>query len=158
MSELPHQTTASDPIHRQPNVHDQDDAPDARGPTAPAAHGASSTNGFAPSGEREKAVQQAEKPGLAARAAAGFSSGAQQTRDVLRNSWVNWLLLFVPAGIAVNYAGAPPAVVFAVNAVAIIPLASLLSFATESVAAKMGTAIGALLNITFGNAVEVIIL
>ncbi|KAL4975995.1 Sodium/calcium exchanger protein-domain-containing protein [Aspergillus desertorum] len=43
------------------------------------------------------------------------------------------------------------------NAVAIIPLAGLLSHATECVASRMGDAIGALLNVTFGNAVELII-
>ena len=43
------------------------------------------------------------------------------------------------------------------NCIAIIPLAGLLAFATESVAAKMGDALGALLNVTFGNAVELII-
>ncbi|KAH8681998.1 Ca2+ transporter [Xylariales sp. PMI_506] len=43
------------------------------------------------------------------------------------------------------------------NAIAIIPLAGLLSHATESVARKLGDAIGALLNVTFGNAVELII-
>lgn len=47
--------------------------------------------------------------------------------------------------------------VFGVNAVAIIPLASLLSHATESVASRMGDTVGALMNVTFGNAVELII-
>ncbi|KAJ9616639.1 hypothetical protein H2200_000358 [Cladophialophora chaetospira] len=88
-------------------------------------------------------------------------------RDVKRiifSSWVNWLLVFVPVGIIlgvmVDWAHSDvvsPSAVFAVNAVAIIPLASLLSFATESVAAKLGDTIGALLNVTFGNAVELII-
>ena len=43
------------------------------------------------------------------------------------------------------------------NAIAIIPLAGLLSHATESVAASMGDTWGALLNVSFGNAVELII-
>ncbi|TKA62409.1 hypothetical protein B0A55_11864 [Friedmanniomyces simplex] len=43
------------------------------------------------------------------------------------------------------------------NAVAIVPLAGLLSFATECVAARMGDTLGALLNVSFGNAVELII-
>ncbi|KAI4271845.1 MAG: hypothetical protein LQ337_005713 [Flavoplaca oasis] len=43
------------------------------------------------------------------------------------------------------------------NAVAIIPLAGLLSYATESVAREMGDTVGALMNVTFGNAVELII-
>ncbi len=51
----------------------------------------------------------------------------------------------------------PAGVIFAMNALAIVPLASLLSYATESVASRLGDTIGALLNVTFGNAVELII-
>ena len=88
------------------------------------------------------------------------------SKDVLLSSWVNVLLVFVPVGIALGAMdkSAPadqkivsPSVVFAMNAIAIIPLAGLLSYATENVASKMGDTIGALLNVTFGNAVELII-
>ncbi|KAI1752245.1 Sodium/calcium exchanger protein-domain-containing protein [Xylaria castorea] len=80
------------------------------------------------------------------------------TKKVLFHSWINVGLVFVPIGIAVaNIPGANPGAVFGINAVAIIPLAALLSYATESVARKMGDTIGALLNVTFGNAVELII-
>ncbi|KIX07802.1 calcium/proton exchanger [Rhinocladiella mackenziei CBS 650.93] len=88
-------------------------------------------------------------------------------RDVERiifSSWVNWLLVFVPVGLIlgilvdwVHTDVVSPSAVFALNAIAIIPLASLLSFATESVAIRLGDTIGALLNVTFGNAVELII-
>lgn len=82
----------------------------------------------------------------------------RNTKKALIHSWVNVLLVFVPVGIAVaQIDGLPPAVVFSMNAIAIIPLAGLLSHATESVARKLGDAIGALLNVTFGNAVELII-
>jgi len=76
---------------------------------------------------------------------------------VLFHSWINVLLVFVPVGLITHFVHAPAEVVFAMNAIAIIPLAGLLSYATETVAAEMGDAIGALLNITFGNAVELII-
>ena len=80
-------------------------------------------------------------------------------RTVLLHSRLNALLVFVPVGIAVNEAGGmAPGLVFAVNAIAIVPLAGLLSFATESVARRLGDSLGALLNVTFGNAVELIIL
>ena len=46
-----------------------------------------------------------------------------------------------------------PGIIFGMNAIAIIPLAGLLSFATESVAARLGDTLGALLNVSFGNAV-----
>lgn len=79
-------------------------------------------------------------------------------KKTIFHSWVNLLLVFVPVGIAVaQIPNMEPGVVFAMNAIAIIPLAGLLSHATESVARKLGDAIGALLNVTFGNAVELII-
>lgn len=83
----------------------------------------------------------------------------RNVRAVLLHSWVNVLLVFVPAGIAVQaIPGVHVGVVFALNCVAIVPLAGLLSHATESVACKLGDTVGALLNVTFGNAVELIIL
>lgn len=78
---------------------------------------------------------------------------------ILTHSWVNVLLVFVPAGIIVEILpGMHGAVIFALNCVAVIPLAGMLAFATESVASDMGDALGALMNVTFGNAVELIIL
>ena len=79
-------------------------------------------------------------------------------KEILFSSWLNVLLVFVPVGIAVQAAGVNKTIVFAMNVIAIIPLAGLLSHATESVASEMGDTIGALMNITFGNAVELIIL
>lgn len=79
-------------------------------------------------------------------------------KETLLSSWVNVLLVFVPVGIAVKTAGVDPTIVFAMNAIAIVPLAGLLSHATEIVANEMGDTIGALMNVTFGNAVELIIL
>ena len=79
-------------------------------------------------------------------------------KETLLSSYFNVLLIFVPVGIAVQAAGINPTVVFAMNAIAIVPLAGLLSHATESVAAEMGDTVGALMNVTFGNAVELIIL
>lgn len=81
----------------------------------------------------------------------------RHTKKVICHSWVNVLLVFVPIGIAVEAAGLNPDIVFAMNAVAIIPLAGILSHATESVASRLGDAVGALINVTFGNAVELII-
>ena len=79
-------------------------------------------------------------------------------KRILFSTWLNVLLVFVPIGIAVKFAGVSGSIVFAMNAVAIVPLAGLLSHATESVASDMGDTIGSLMNVTFGNAVELIIL
>lgn len=78
---------------------------------------------------------------------------------IITHSWINVLLVFVPAGIIVKaIPGMHGGVVFALNCVAVIPLAGMLAFATESVAGDMGDALGALINVTFGNSVELIIL
>ncbi|KAF2144868.1 uncharacterized protein K452DRAFT_265291 [Aplosporella prunicola CBS 121167] len=78
-------------------------------------------------------------------------------KDALCYSWFNLLLVFVPIGIASKPAGLSSEIIFAMNAVAIIPLAGLLSHATESVASSLGDTLGALLNVSFGNAVELIL-
>lgn len=77
--------------------------------------------------------------------------------NVLISSWVNVLLVFVPVGIASHFAGMSQTIVFTMNAIAIIPLAGLLSHATETVSKRLGDTVGALMNVTFGNAVELII-
>ncbi|ESZ97004.1 hypothetical protein SBOR_2611 [Sclerotinia borealis F-4128] len=78
-------------------------------------------------------------------------------KHIILSSIINILLVFVPVGIAAFAVGLSPGIIFAMNAIAIIPLAGLLSHATESVAKRMGDTIGALMNVTFGNAVELII-
>ncbi|KAL5362431.1 Sodium/calcium exchanger protein-domain-containing protein [Aspergillus floccosus] len=105
-------------------------------------------------------VETNEKPsgvGPLVRARNGTVRFFSHTKDALCHSWVNVLLVFVPVGIAVEAAGLSPAIIFAMNAVAIIPLAGLLSHATECVASRLGDNLGALINVTFGNAVELII-
>lgn len=73
-------------------------------------------------------------------------------------SWINLLLIFVPIGIALHYVhSVDRVVVFVINFLAIIPLAAVLSFATEELAMYIGETLGGLLNATFGNAVELIV-
>ncbi|XP_014550277.1 hypothetical protein COCVIDRAFT_31941 [Bipolaris victoriae FI3] len=79
------------------------------------------------------------------------------TKNAVTHSWINVLLVFVPVGIAVKLVSLQPEIVFSMNAIAIIPLAGLLAHATEVVAARVGDALGALLNVSFGNAVELIL-
>ncbi|ORY64803.1 Sodium/calcium exchanger protein-domain-containing protein [Pseudomassariella vexata] len=80
-----------------------------------------------------------------------------QLQRTFLNSWINILILAAPAGIALNYVGADGKIVFAVNFIAIIPLAAMLSFATEEIALRTGETLGGLINATFGNAVELIV-
>ncbi|TID25508.1 hypothetical protein CANINC_002898 [Pichia inconspicua] len=76
----------------------------------------------------------------------------------LRSSPVNWLLVFVPLGIIAGKFNFSPTIVFLSNFMAIIPLASLLAYATEELGDSLkNDSIAGLLNATFGNAVEVIV-
>lgn len=79
-----------------------------------------------------------------------------QFKTVLFGSWVNVLLICVPVGFAVRYANLNGGAIFAVNFMAIIPLAAILSFATEELALYVGETLGGLLNASFGNATELI--
>jgi Ca2+:H+ antiporter len=76
----------------------------------------------------------------------------------LRRNPLNWLLVFVPVVVAAERLR-PEAhtALFLLSVAAIIPLAGLLSHATESVAAKTGDAVGGLLNATLGNLTELVI-
>lgn len=80
-----------------------------------------------------------------------------QIHATLLNSWINVLLIASPVGIAVYYAGVSPVAVFVINFIAIIPLAGMLSYATEEIALRVGEVLGGLLNASFGNAVELIV-
>lgn len=76
----------------------------------------------------------------------------------LRETKIFWLLPFVPLALVLPHL-CPDAhrTVFFVSVAAIIPLAALLSRATEGVAAKTGDAVGGLLNATLGNLTELVI-
>jgi len=75
-----------------------------------------------------------------------------QLNATIFNSWINVLLIAAPVGIALNYAGVNGIAVFVVNFIAIIPLAAMLSFATEEIALHVGESLGGLLNASFGYA------
>ncbi|OJU85894.1 MAG: calcium/proton exchanger, partial [Solirubrobacterales bacterium 70-9] len=63
----------------------------------------------------------------------------------------------IPVAVALDLAGVSAVVVFAASALGIIPTAALMGRATEELAARSGPGIGGLLNVTFGNAPELII-
>lgn len=76
---------------------------------------------------------------------------------------LNWLLIFIPLAIVAEIAHArqaawaSPALIFAVSAIAIIPVAGWMGHATEHLATRLGEGVGGLLNATMGNAAELII-
>src|SRR5690242_21601423 len=69
-----------------------------------------------------------------------------------------WLLALVPVVLAAaKLVPTAHTLLFVLSVLAIVPLAALLSHATEAVAEKTGDAVGGLLNATLGNLTELII-
>ena len=71
--------------------------------------------------------------------------------------WPYLLTPFIPLAVVLELAHAAPTLIFAIAALGIVPTAALMGLATEELAAKSGPGIGGLLNVTFGNAPELII-
>lgn len=77
--------------------------------------------------------------------------------DIRRNPLL-WLLVFVPVVFVTEHIRPEShTLLFVLSVLAIVPLAALLSHATESVASKTGDAVGGLLNATLGNLTELVI-
>ncbi len=74
-----------------------------------------------------------------------------------KSSAIYFLLVFAPVAVALDFAGADHLVLFAVAIVALVPLAKLIGDSTEHLAVHYGATVGSLLNVTFGNAAEIII-
>lgn len=81
----------------------------------------------------------------------------QAVNATMRYSYSNVLLFCVPLGIIAAEHHWPPATIFTINFLAMFPLASILTFSTEQLAAKVGSIMSGLINATFGNAVEMIV-
>jgi Ca2+:H+ antiporter len=71
--------------------------------------------------------------------------------------WPYLLVPFIPLAIVLDFAHADPIAIFFISAAGVIPTAALMGRATEELAARSGPGIGGLLNVTFGNAPEIII-
>src|ERR1700748_1030319 len=85
-------------------------------------------------------------------------TAVMQLLKEIRHTPLLWMLLFVPA-VLIAETAAPHShtLLFVLAVLAIVPLAALLSHATEAVAARTGDAVGGLLNATLGNLTELII-
>ena len=70
---------------------------------------------------------------------------------------VYYLGIFIPVAVALEFAHASPVLIFSAAALAVIPTAALMGTATEELAERTGPGIGGFLNVTFGNAPELII-
>jgi Ca2+:H+ antiporter len=70
---------------------------------------------------------------------------------------VHYLGLFIPVAVGLELAGASSVLIFSAASLGVIPCAAVMGEATEAIAARTGPGIGGLLNVTFGNAPELII-
>jgi Ca2+:H+ antiporter len=71
---------------------------------------------------------------------------------------IRYLLIFMPIAIIAWAMSFEPQAVFILSMMGLIPLAAILAESTEVLAYKTGPKIGSLLNATFGNAVDLILL
>jgi len=71
--------------------------------------------------------------------------------------WPYLLVPFIPVAVVLELMHANAVLVFFASALGVIPTAALMGRATEELAARSGPGIGGLLNVTFGNAPELII-
>jgi Ca2+:H+ antiporter len=74
-----------------------------------------------------------------------------------RSSIFYLLLIFTPLAIALEFVQADHTITFVITSIALIPLAWLIGDSTEHLSLHYGTTLGSLLNVTFGNAAEIII-
>ncbi|HWT24890.1 MAG TPA: calcium/proton exchanger [Solirubrobacteraceae bacterium] len=91
--------------------------------------------------------------------AATPSRGRFSLRRFLFSSegWPYLLVPFIPIAIVLELTHASATIIFATSAAGVIPTAALMGRATEELAARSGPGIGGFLNVTFGNAPELII-
>jgi Ca2+:H+ antiporter len=73
------------------------------------------------------------------------------------DGWPYLLVPFIPIAIALELAHASATLIFVSSALGVIPTAALMGRATEELATRSGPGIGGFLNVTFGNAPELII-
>ncbi len=85
-------------------------------------------------------------------------SGFDLRRFLLSGAgWPYLLVPFIPIAIVLELTHASATIIFIASALGVIPTAALMGRATEELAARSGPGIGGFLNVTFGNAPELII-
>jgi Ca2+:H+ antiporter len=84
-------------------------------------------------------------------------SAASLQRLFSGDGWPYLLVPFIPIAIVLELTHATATIIFAASALGVIPTAALMGKATDQLAARSGPGIGGFLNVTFGNAPELII-
>jgi Ca2+:H+ antiporter len=90
---------------------------------------------------------------------AGAPQGGFNLRRFLLSGtgWPYLLVPFIAIAIVLEFSHASASLIFITSALGVIPTAALMGRATEELAARSGPGIGGFLNVTFGNAPELII-
>ena len=78
-------------------------------------------------------------------------------RKVSKYKALYFLVIFAPVALVLEFSHSEPLLIFIFAAIALTPLAKLIGDSTEHLAIHFGTTIASLLNVTFGNAAEIII-
>jgi Ca2+:H+ antiporter len=68
-----------------------------------------------------------------------------------------FLLIFVPIAVILDFLHTNHIILFIIAVIALLPLAKLIGDSTEHLSTHYGSTLGSLLNVTFGNAAEIII-
>jgi Ca2+:H+ antiporter len=74
-----------------------------------------------------------------------------------KSSIIYLLIIFTPIAVALEFVHADHIIIFVIAVIALIPLAKLIGDSTEHLSIHYGSSLGSLLNVTFGNAAEIII-
>jgi Ca2+:H+ antiporter len=74
-----------------------------------------------------------------------------------KSSILYLFIIFTPVAVALEFIHIDHIIIFVIAAIALIPLAKLIGDSTEHLSIHYGANLGSLLNVTFGNAAEIII-
>jgi Ca2+:H+ antiporter len=74
-----------------------------------------------------------------------------------KSSVIYLLFVFTPIAILLEFLHVGYVILFVVTAIALVPLAKLIGDSTEHLSTHYGSTLGSLINVTFGNAAEIII-
>lgn len=81
----------------------------------------------------------------------------KNTLKFTKSSILYFLLVFVPISVVLDLVHTDHIILFIIAVIALIPLAKLIGDSTEHLSTHYGSTLGSLLNVTFGNAAEIII-
>jgi Ca2+:H+ antiporter len=86
-----------------------------------------------------------------------LGGGSVINRKMSKSTAFYLLIIFAPIALALELSHAEPLLVFIFAAIALTPLAKLIGDSTENLAVHYRPSVASLLNVTFGNAAEIII-